>query len=611
VIAVCSLIAAPAGVDNAIAAQSAIASGLDPDSLRGISQKLDVYDKLIGSGGRTITDSLRYLKNFNFTKGPTGAEGEVFELVELNDETLVNAIRDARAAAKAAPALGDLDSSALAYADALADAPAVFDEAARYYSSNQFYLTDHFERGKQLHPKIAAEILKIFQTLPPFGKQLDDARKVIDPQETAYFQQNGNSPMRLIARDLLRTGLAAASFVPTNSTREIDLKGFEAALDQFFRTVARYKELRGGATGSGDDTTADMRVDFLVNAFRAIHDGYVRRKEAPLDYDLQLLGFYGQYSKFSLDMLGIIERAGWPATPPPPQPAPPVHPTPQLSVPDLSEADLADWSIKASNVNALLVNSNGLMTAWNRYANWVDMARGPTGKERGTGGFFAIDAGRIDAAIAKARQISKGEPAIPVLDDLLNRYADAMQSTLPTATEASGYYTRKEYLNDAMSGGKSLHPRLVTAYQPFLQTRDDLSGLVDRLREAIDAREIDAIERKEGRSANWHRRTILVAARKVLALAPAEGHPPPQILDALDRATDALGNAVKALEAMADAESGRFLKEANKFVGDLRTNRRDYGQPDRIGSLIESEIRINLQLLTTQLAMMGQAAGVE
>jgi hypothetical protein len=610
-LAICSAIATPPGVHDAFAAESAIANGLDPDSLRKTSEKLDAYTKLLGSGGRAITDSLRYLTDFNFARGPTGAEGEVLELIELHDETVTNVVRDARAAAKASPALGDLDASALAYADALVDAPAIFNEAARYYSSNKFYLTDHFERRKQLHTKIAAEILKIFQTMPPFTKQLNDARKVVDPQEAAYFQKIGNSSIRLIARDLLRTGLAAASFVPTNSTREIDLKGFEAAIDEFFRTVARYKEEGAGAKGSADDQVADMQVDFLVNAFRAVHDGYVQRKDDPQSYDLQLLGFYGQYSKFSLDMLGIIERAGWPAPRPPPEPAPPVRPTPQVSVPDLSEADLVDWSIKARNVEALLINSNGLMTAWNRYANWVDMAQGPTGKERGTGGFFAIDATRIDGAIAKARQLSEMEPVIPVLDDLLKRYADAMQSALPTAAEASGYYARKEFLSDAMSGGKSLHPRLVKAYQPFLQSREDLGGLDDRLREAIDAREIDTIESKEGHSANWRRRTILVTARKVLALAPTEGHPPPERLDAFDKAIDRLGQAVKALEAMANGESGRFLKEANKFVGDLRTDRRDYGRPDHIGSPIEDDIKTNLQLLTTQLAMMGQAAGVE
>jgi hypothetical protein len=608
---ICSAIATPPGVSIASAAESAIANDLDPDSLRKTSEKLDAYSKLLGSGGEAVTDSLRYLSDFNFASGPTGSEGEVLELIELRDETVAKAVRDVRAAATASPVLRDLDASALAYADALADAPAVFNEAARYYSGNKFYLTDHFERGKQLHPKIKAEILKIFQTMPPFTKQLNDARKAVDPQEASYFQKIGNSPMRLVARDLLRTGLAAAFFVPTNASREIDLKGFEAASDEFLRAVARYKQARVGARLSADDQVADMRIDFLVNAFRAVHDGYLRRKDDPQSYNLQLLGFYGQYSKFSLDMLGMIERAGWPAPQPPAAPAVPLRPTPQVFVPDLSEADLVDWSIKARNVEALLINSNGLMTAWNRYANWVDMAQGPIGNERGAGGFFAIDAMRIDGAIAKARQLSEIEPAIPVLDDLLKRYADAMQSALPTAAEASGYYTRKEFLSDAMSGGKSLHPRLLKAYQPFLQTREDLSGLDDRLRAAIEAKEIDAIGTKEGHSANWRRRTILATARKVLALAPTEGRPPPDRLVAFDQATDRLGQAVKELEAVADSESGPFLKEANKFVGDLRTDRRDYGRPDHIGSPIEDDIKINLQLLTTQLAMMGQAAGVE
>ena len=184
-IAICSAITTPAGVQNALAAESAIAGGLDPDSLRKTSEKLDAYAKLLGSGGQAIMVSLRYLTNFNFARGPTGAEGEILELIELRDETITDAVRHARAAAKISPALGDLDASALAYADALVDAPAIFNEAARYYSGNKFYLADHFERGKQLHPKIAAEILKIFQAMPPFAKQLNNARKIVDPQEAA------------------------------------------------------------------------------------------------------------------------------------------------------------------------------------------------------------------------------------------------------------------------------------------------------------------------------------------------------------------------------------------------------------------------------------------
>jgi hypothetical protein len=137
-IAICTAIATPLGVPHAFAAESAIAADLDPDSLRKISEKLDVYTKLLGSGGQAITDSLRYLTNFNFANGPTGTEGEVLELTELLAETVTNAVRDARAAAKASPALGDIDASALAYADALVDAPAIFNEAARYYFDGPF-----------------------------------------------------------------------------------------------------------------------------------------------------------------------------------------------------------------------------------------------------------------------------------------------------------------------------------------------------------------------------------------------------------------------------------------------------------------------------------------
>jgi hypothetical protein len=450
--------------------------------------------------------------------------------------------------------------------------------------------------------------------LPPFTKQLNDARKVVDPQEMAYLEKAGGSPLRRVARDLLRTGLAAANYVPTNSKRDIDLKGFEAALDEFSRTVARYKEARVGVKLSAEDATADMRVDFLINAFRDVHDSYVRRQGDPLGYNLHLLGFYGQYSKFSLDMLGMIARAGWPpprGTSPAPKPTVVARPTPQIALPDLSAEALDDWSRKAFNVEVLLIKSNELMTGWNRYAGWVNLAEGPTGKEPGAGYFFAINRTHIDDAVAKARELATSQPPIPALDDLLRRYADAMQVLLPTALEASGYYARKEFLGDGWSGGKALHPRLVAAYQPFLEARADLSGADSGLRDAIEAREIDAIAAKEGYSPNWRRRTIMVSARKALASAPAEANPSSDSLAAFDAAIDRLQQEVKDLDATNDSPSGRFMKEANKFVGDLRMDRREYGLSGPSALAATDEIKINLETLSTQLSMMGQAAGIE
>jgi hypothetical protein len=120
----CGAIAKPAVAE--------IASDLDPAALRVASEKLDAYARLQASGGQTITDSLRYLSDFNFDKGPSGAEGEVLELIDVNEEMVARAVHDAQAAAQAPPAIAELDASALAYAAALAAAPTIFNEAARY-----------------------------------------------------------------------------------------------------------------------------------------------------------------------------------------------------------------------------------------------------------------------------------------------------------------------------------------------------------------------------------------------------------------------------------------------------------------------------------------------
>jgi hypothetical protein len=585
--------------------QITVPGELDADAIERYADKLDAYAQLLAGTSRTVTNALRYLKNFDLKSGPKGTERSTYDLLDLNADLYADLVRKARAAAAEEPAITELDKAALDYADAVATNPAVFNEAAQYYSGARRYELDRYAHGKTLHPKIAREIERFFATLPPFMGFLHQVRGRIDRQEIAIVEQAGRAPARALARKLMIAGRQASLFVHTNASREMDLAGFDAALKAYLDLVGAYKTYRAGA-GKDDASLngiTDMRVEGLLRELREIRSAYEARRQIPLRYELLLLPFYEHHGRFWGELLGVVERNPWTQARAPATAAPrTLPPVPAASVDDVDRDALAEWAEKNEAAFALLVETNTLMTAWNAYVAWVDERRGPSGKERGIS-FGSIDRARVAAAAERAREFAQLEPTIGALDELLKRYADSIDAVLPVAVEASGYYERKDFLTDQMKTGKALHPRLVGDYRRFLEARADLSQAIRSLRDRIDEKELVLIEQADGKSPQWHRVKLLLMARALQQRVPRIPNPPAGALQDLDAAVTELAAAVKALEAVADAESGRFIREANQYVGKLRRLRQEYGQPTMKFTLDGS-----LSSLTTAIDMMTDAA---
>ena len=588
--------------------QIAVPGELDADAIERYAEKLDAYAQLLAGTSRTVTNALRYLKNFDLKSGPKGSERSTYDLLDLNADLYADLVRKARAAAAEEPAIPELDKAALDYAEAVATNPAVFNEAAQYYSGARRYELDRYAHGKTLHPKIAREIERFFATLPPFMGFLHQVRGRIDPLEIAIVEQAGRAPARALARKLTIAGRHASLFVHTNASREMDLAGFDAALKTYLDLAGAYKTYRAGA-GKDDASLSgitDMRVEGLVRELREIRAAYEMRRQVPLRYELLLLPFYEHHGRFWSELLGVVERNPWTQARAPATAAATTSralpPVPAASVDDVDRDALAEWAEKNEAAFALLVETNALMTAWNRYVEWVDERRGPSGKEKGIA-FGSIDRARVAAAAERAREFARLEPAIGALDALLRRYADAIDAVLPVAAEASGYYERKDFLADQMKTGKALHPRLIGDYRPFLEARSDLSQAIRGLRDRIEEKELALIEQADGKSPQWHRVKLLLMARALQQRVPRIPNPPAGALQDLDAAVAELAAAVKALEAVADAESGRFIREANQYVGKLRRLRQEYGQPTMKFTLDGS-----LSSLTTAISMMTDAA---
>lgn len=216
----------------------------------------------------------------------------------------------------------------------------------------------------------------------------------------------------------------------------------------------------------------------------------------------------------------------------------------------------------------------------NRYKSWVNMATGPTGRERIIYGLYEVYDTTREAEAASAA--TTREPLFPELDAAMRDYIAANAALGPILNEASAYYERADYKVDKMAEGKALHARIVAAAAPFLAARAHVDALVEIEKGKVDLWRLDAIEKREGRAANWHVANVMIRARHVVVLLPSNARPVVD-LSAFHAAMTDYGAAVKEMDAYGAGHPNAFFVFASQprtLLGKLR----DFQEAiDRVG----------------------------
>jgi hypothetical protein len=217
--------------------------------------------------------------------------------------------------------------------------------------------------------------------------------------------------------------------------------------------------------------------------------------------------------------------------------------------------------------------------SWSRYTSWVDVKKGPTGKERYIDyGLYGLYDVRDE--IAKARAALAAEPIAKDLDASVARYIATYETLAPLLTAANGYYERKDYKSDKMAEGKTLHEKMVPAAAAFLAERATLENEMRAFKSDLDRRTLSAIETEEGRSARWHVKNVMVEARRMIDLLPSSAAP---IVDlkAFDAALATYAVAVKEMDLFGEAYPGKFStfeSQPRSLLGKLRDFRDKVGK---------------------------------
>lgn len=209
--------------------------------------------------------------------------------------------------------------------------------------------------------------------------------------------------------------------------------------------------------------------------------------------------------------------------------------------------------------------------SWNRYRSWVDMRRGPTGRERyiSYGLYSLYD---VRGEIEKASQAVAQQPAFPALDDVVRRYIQSYQALAPLIDRAEGYYERKDYRDDNMAEGRELHRQMVPLAEAFLADRTELEQEMKKLRDRLNGQELAAIERREGKSAAWQIRNVMMSAREIIDVMPSNERP---VVDmaTFDAAIARYSAAVREMDAFKRANPGVLSiidSQASSWLGQVR-----------------------------------------
>jgi hypothetical protein len=156
-----------------------------------------------------------------------------------------------------------------------------------------------------------------------------------------------------------------------------------------------------------------------------------------------------------------------------------------------------------------------------RYDSWVDMKKGPTGKEKIIYGLYSLyDVGEQASSVISA---TEADPRLPKLDAAMAAYVETYQQLAPVIERANKYYERQDYKSDKM----------------------------------VDLASLAALEKSEGRKSRWHVRNVMFRAEAVMDLMPTNEHPVAKMTD-FKQALDEYAGAVREFDDYSLQHPGSF-----------------------------------------------------
>jgi hypothetical protein len=161
--------------------------------------------------------------------------------------------------------------------------------------------------------------------------------------------------------------------------------------------------------------------------------------------------------------------------------------------------------------------SRRVLDSGQRYQSWIDPAKGLTGTEQNVYGLYEVDDQK--ACVDGIKTANDAEPEDAEMEAVASEYAAAFAEVQPLVAEAYTYYQEKNYEDDKFAKGKELHPKLIAAFEKFTAVDQKLRLAVRERNEGLQQRELERIEKEDGRKLLFHNKNVMAKAKVVVETA--------------------------------------------------------------------------------------------
>ena len=189
------------------------------------------------------------------------------------------------------------------------------------------------------------------------------------------------------------------------------------------------------------------------------------------------------------------------------------------SIADLPEDKYKTLVEKTVFYNKALTAARVVQKSYDRYAAWVDLKAGPTGKEKAVDGI--VDITGAGQEIMDAGKTGPGMwPPLPGVDGWLLKLSKTAGDLAPMVKDASEYYAQKKYKADAAKHGQELHAKMMPMFAEFFNSELALRRELGVVLEEVEHRNLAQMEKEHGKNYDWHLRNFLFASKTLADLLP-------------------------------------------------------------------------------------------
>jgi hypothetical protein len=174
---------------------------------------------------------------------------------------------------------------------------------------------------------------------------------------------------------------------------------------------------------------------------------------------------------------------------------------------------------KTALYNKALNAARVVQKSYDRYAAWLDIKTGPTGKEKNIEGVLDISSTVQEIADAGAKGPGMWPP-LPNVDSQAQKLAQSTAALAPVVKNASEYYAQKKYKTDAAKHGQELHAQMLPMFEQFFASELALRRELNVVLEDVERRNLAQIEKEHGKNYDWYLHNFLVAAKTLTDLLP-------------------------------------------------------------------------------------------